>query len=227
MIPVITVDGPSGSGKGTVCRIVGEKLGYNLLDSGAMYRVLGYAALQQGVSLEDAAALAELASKLDLCFEVIEGGVTPILSGVDIGGKIRNEVIGAAASKVAALQPVRDALLQRQRDFMQEPGLIGDGRDLGTVVFPNATLKIFLDASAEVRAKRRVGQMSAQGLEADFEAILADIKARDQRDRTRPIAPLVPAEDAITVDSSDMGILEVAERVLELAASKGIKPANK
>ncbi len=217
-VPVITLDGPSGSGKGTVGRALAERLGWHFLDSGALYRVLGLAALRRGVSLDDEAALARLAEGLEVEF----AGGRVLLAGEDVSGAIRSEEAGAAASKVAALPGVRQALLARQRAFRRPPGLVADGRDMGTVVFPDAPLKVFLDASAEERARRRHAQLKAQGVDVNLEQILTDIRARDRRDRERPVAPLRPAEDAVVIDTTELAPEAVIERILELAKARGL-----
>lgn len=222
MIPVITIDGPGGSGKGTVSKIVGDLCGFNLLDSGAIYRVLAYVADLKQVNLEDENALYDLGISLDLSFKPIEDGVATILDGQDISKAIRNEKIGGIASKIASLPKVRESLLEKQKQLRVAPGLVGDGRDLGTVVFPDAELKIFLDASAEERANRRVKQLQAKGQEAEYESILNAIKERDFRDRNRAVAPLVPANDAVVIDSTNLSIDEVVEIIISKAKEKGI-----
>ncbi len=215
MCPVITIDGPGGSGKGTVSKILADQLHYHILDSGAMYRVLAYAALKAGVDLEAEDQLHDLGIALNLAFAPVEGGVAAILDGEDISLKIRNEEVGGAASKIAALPKVRASLLEKQRSFAQAPGLVGDGRDLGTVVFPAADVKVFLDASAEERANRRVKQMAEKGISSDYSQILKEIQERDHRDRTRKVAPLVPAADALVIDSTSMSIPEVVETIMK------------
>ena len=222
---VITVDGPSGSGKGTICRLLSQKLGWNLLDSGALYRLTALAARHHGVDLNDVEALQVLAAHLDVRFVAAEDDtdVQIFLEGEEVTKAIRAEDVGLDASKVAALQPVRSALLSRQRDFEQAPGLIADGRDMGTVVFPDAVLKIYLDASAEERAQRRYKQLIDKGVGASLEDILQDLRARDDRDMNRSAAPLKPAEDAIRLDSTSMSIDEVLSAVLEEARHRGVR----
>ena len=217
--PVIAIDGPVGSGKGTIARQVADALGWHLLDSGALYRLLALAARKQGVPLDDAPALAAMAGELDIRFGSDATGEEQIwLAGEDVTRMIRTEECGAGASAVAALPPVREALLGLQRDFRRAPGLVADGRDMGTAVFPDAGLKVFLDASPDIRAKRRFRQLEEKGQSVDYDELLQNIRERDQRDRTRAASPLIPAEDAVYLDSSDLSIDEVLERVLALAA---------
>ncbi|WP_305811334.1 (d)CMP kinase [Photobacterium leiognathi] len=212
--PVITVDGPSGAGKGTLCMLLAEKLGWNLLDSGAIYRVLALAAIHHGVDIESEDALVPLAAHLDVQF-VAEGElVKVILEGEDVSDTLRTEEVGNTASKVAALPRVREALLRRQRAFSEAPGLVADGRDMGTVVFPGAEVKIFLDASAEERATRRMNQLQKKGLDVNFGSLLSEIQERDCRDRNRAVAPLRPADDALVLDSTELSIEQVLEKVL-------------
>ncbi len=218
--PVVTVDGPSGAGKGTLCMLLAKKLGFQLLDSGAIYRVLALAAIHHGVDTESEDALVPLATHLDVQF-IAEGDlVKVILEGEDVSGELRKEETGMAASKVAALPRVREALLRRQRAFETAPGLVADGRDMGTVVFPHAQVKIFLDASAEERANRRLKQLQDKGLDVKFADLLSEIQERDDRDRNRPVAPLRPAEDALVLDSTSMTIDEVVEKALQYIESK-------
>ena len=220
-MPVITVDGPSGSGKGTVCRLLAEKLGWDVLDSGAIYRVLSLAALHHQIALDNEEALVPLAANLDVQF-LIDSDTNAgkiILEGEDVTTTIRNEEVGAAASKVAALPRVREALLRRQRAFRTENGLIADGRDMGTVVFPDAPLKIFLTASAEERARRRFVELNERGLDVTLSGLLQDIRARDDRDMNRAVAPLVPAEDAIELDTSELNAQQVFDKVIILLDS--------
>jgi cytidylate kinase len=222
--PVIAIDGPSGSGKGTLSQRLATALGWHFLDSGAMYRVLGLAALNRGVDLSDEPAVTVVAENLDVRFGASgDGGATEIwLDGKEVSAQIRTEQGGAAASKVAVLASARTALLDRQRAFRQAPGLVADGRDMGTVVFPDAGLKIFLTASAQIRAERRFLQLQAKGESGSLRALLDDIKARDERDTQRAVAPLKPAADALVLDSTVLSIDEVFNRVLDLARQRGL-----
>ncbi|PLR40277.1 (d)CMP kinase [Chimaeribacter coloradensis] len=215
--PVITVDGPSGAGKGTLCKALAETFGWHLLDSGAIYRVLALAALHHQVDIQSEDALVPLAAHLDVQFISRNGQLEVILEGEDVSHEIRTETVGNTASQAAAFPRVREALLRRQRAFRDLPGLIADGRDMGTVVFPDAPVKIFLDASAEERARRRMLQLQEKGFSVNFERLLAEIKERDDRDRNRAIAPLVPASDALLLDSTSMSISEVIEKALSHA----------
>jgi len=219
-IPVITVDGPSGSGKGTISRQIAHQLQWQFLDSGALYRLVALGAMQNGIGLDDAKALAEYARELDVQFVSHDPAEEPVilLDDQDVTEDIRTETCGNAASKVAALPAVREALLQRQRDFRQAPGLVADGRDMGTTVFPDAELKIFLTASAEERAKRRHKQLKEKGIDVNLAALVKDITERDERDGSRASSPLKPADDAVTLDSSVMGIDEVMDKVNALIA---------
>ncbi len=219
-INLVTIDGPSGSGKGTVCHILAAKLQWHLLDSGALYRILAFAALQQKISLDDEKSLSELALNLDVSFQSNGAGVDTLLAGENVGDKLRTEIVAQAASQVASLQVVRDALLARQKAFNQAPGLIADGRDMGTVVFPDAPVKIFLDASAEERAARRFNQLQSKGFNVSIAQILSEIKERDFRDRNRPVAPLKAAEDALVIDSTFLTIDQVVNQILELMKLK-------
>lgn len=224
LAPVIAIDGPSGSGKGTIAGILARKLGWCLLDSGALYRLLAFAARNHGVDLANEDALKMLAAHLDVQFiAAAEGhGQRIILEGEEVTEAIRNEQIGADASQVAALPAVREALLQRQRAFREAPGLIADGRDMGTVVFPDAPLKVFLTASAEERARRRYLQLKAKGDDVSLTSLLEEIRARDERDTQRAIAPLKPALDAIQLDSTELSIEQVLERILSEVADRDI-----
>lgn len=219
---IITVDGPSGAGKGTLCYALAQKLGFDFLDSGAIYRITALAATKKAIPLDNENALAEIGQNLDVQFIPQDGEVNVILNGENVGDQIRTAEAGQNASKVAAFPKVRQALLQRQRDFASEKGLIADGRDMGTVVFPEAQIKLFLDASAEERAKRRVKQLQSKGFNANFDEILAEIKERDFRDRNRSVAPLVPAADALLLDSTNLSIDEVIQQALDYISSKGI-----
>ncbi|MCI7353084.1 MAG: (d)CMP kinase [[Actinobacillus] rossii] len=221
MAMIITVDGPSGAGKGTLCYALAEKLGFALLDSGAIYRVTALAALKSAVKLDDELALATLARNLDIQFIPKNGEVEIILNNENVSGQIRMQDVADAASKIAVFPQVRAALLQLQQDFAKtDKGLIADGRDMGTVVFPNAEVKLFLDASAEERAKRRFKQLQSKGINGNFDQILAEIKERDFRDRNRPVAPLKPADDALLLDSTELSIEEVIAQALQFIESK-------
>ncbi|OOF82303.1 cytidylate kinase [Rodentibacter ratti] len=211
---IITVDGPSGAGKGTLCYALAEKLGYALLDSGAIYRVTALAAIKSAVDLSDEFALAELARNLDIQFIPQGGEVNILLNGENVSHLIRTQETADAASKIAIFPQVRAVLLQLQRDFAKNNNLIADGRDMGTVVFPEAQVKLFLDASAEERAKRRYKQLQSKGISGNFAQILDEIKERDFRDRNREVAPLKPAEDALLLDSTTLTIDEVITQVM-------------
>ena len=217
---IITIDGPSGSGKGTVCHILASKLGWKLLDSGALYRILAFDALQKEIALDNEKKLIEIALNLQVEFISNGVGVDTVLDGENVGDKLRTEVVADAASKVASIQTVRDALLERQKAFYQAPGLIADGRDMGTVVFPDAPVKVFLDASAEERAERRFNQLQNKGFDVSIARILSEIKDRDYRDRNRSVAPLRPASDAIEIDSTSLTIDEVVKQVIDLVELK-------
>lgn len=223
-VPVITIDGPSGSGKGTVAALLAGKLGWNFLDSGALYRLLAFAARNHGVDLTNEEALKVLAEHLDVQFGAARDGhgMVIILEGEDVTEAIRNETVGAGASQVAALPVVRIALLQRQKAFREAPGLVADGRDMGTVVFPDAPLKIFLTASAEERARRRYLQLKARGDDVNLASLLEEIRERDERDTQRAVAPLKPAEDAIQLDSTTLSIEEVLQRILSEVADRDL-----
>ncbi|HEV7613604.1 MAG TPA: (d)CMP kinase [Steroidobacteraceae bacterium] len=217
-VPVITIDGPSGSGKGTVSRAVARALGWRLLDSGALYRLVALAARTAGVGLDDGSGLARLAHELDLQFDSDAAGEEIVrLDGEAVTAAIRTEEAGNDASKVAAQPVVRAALLERQRRFAVPPGLVADGRDMGTVVFPDAELKIFLTASAEERAARRYKQLKEKGVAATLAALSLEIAERDRRDTNRAISPLVASADAVLLDTTGMSVEEVIERVLALA----------
>ena len=219
-IPVVTVDGPSGAGEGTLSALIAEKLGWHLLDSGAIYRVLAVAAMHHALPVDDESAVVPLASGLDVSFEIDNEQRRVVLEGEDVTDDIRTEEVGAVASQIASLARVREALLRRQRAFQQAPGLVADGRDMGTVVFPDANVKLFLTASAEARAERRYNQLKDKGLDVNIARLLTDIKARDDRDANRSIAPLVPAEDAVVIDSTDLDINQVFESAMEIINSR-------
>lgn len=208
--PVVTIDGPSGTGKGTVAALVAERLGWHILDSGAIYRVLGLAAQRDGVALDDGEALARIASHLPLTFE----GTRVLLAGEDVSEAIRSETAGMAASRVAVHGPVRAALLDWQRTAARPPGLVADGRDMGTVVFPDAVVKVFLTATAEERALRRHKQLKGKGMDASLADLLTEIQARDERDSQRAVAPLRPAEGSFELDTTALSIQEVCDLVL-------------
>jgi cytidylate kinase len=211
-VPVITVDGPSGAGKGTVAKLLAEQLKFKILDSGALYRLTGLLVNRAGNGFDNQAQAAELASSMQV--EFTADGV--ILNGEDVSLAIRTESAGNDASKVAAMPAVRAALLDWQKAFAKMPGLIADGRDMGTTVFPQAPLKIFLTASAEERAQRRHKQLNEKGISSNIAALAAEIAERDERDRTRASSPLVPADDAIVIDSTSLSIDEVVEQILTL-----------
>ena len=222
--PVITIDGPSGSGKGTVAGRLATDLKWRLLDSGALYRLLAFAAANHGVALDNEPLLSKLAAHLDVQFVGATNGkaASIILEGDDVTHAIRSEQVAAGASTVAALPAVRAALLERQRAFREFPGLVADGRDMGTVVFPDAPLKIFLTASAEERARRRYLQLKAKGDDVSLPRLLEEIRARDERDTQRAIAPLKPAADAIQLDSTELSIEQVLERIMSEIALRDI-----
>jgi cytidylate kinase len=212
-VPIITVDGPSGSGKGTVSQRVADRLGWRLLDSGALYRLVGLAVSQAGIGFSNESRISKIASNLNIEFKA--GRVW--LDGIEVTDLIRTESAGNNASKVAAMPGVRAALLDWQRGYAQPPGLVADGRDMGTTVFPAAGVKIFLTASAEERAQRRYKQLKEKGLPANLAALTADLKERDARDRERSVSPLVAAADALEIDSTALSIDDVVERVLRQA----------
>ena len=220
--PVICVDGPSGAGKGTLAQSLADTLGWNLLDSGALYRVVGLACLAGGVPLDQARQVAVVARSLEVTFQPGAEGVSVWLSGADVTREIRSEEGGIGASTVAALPEVREALLLRQRELARLPGLVADGRDMGTVVFPSADLKVFLTASAEARAERRYHQLQGRGESVSLPRLLAAIRERDARDESRSASPLVPADDAIVLDSTALSAGEVLSQVCELASAREI-----
>ncbi|MEH6516486.1 MAG: (d)CMP kinase [Halioglobus sp.] len=222
--PIIAVDGPSGAGKGTLSHMLAEALGWHLLDSGALYRVTGQACLIEGVRWDDEVAVTAVARSLDVTFTSCDSGeILVAYKGQDVSKAIRTEEGGRAASTVAAIPSVREALLARQREFCAAPGLVADGRDMGTVVFPAADLKIFLTASSEIRAERRYRQLIAKGENVTLPRLLKDIEERDARDSSRTVSPLCPAEDAIVLDSSAMPIADVFALVMSKVEEKGLK----
>lgn len=220
-VPVVTIDGPSGSGKGTICQLLARELGWHLLDSGALYRIVGLAAEKHSVDFNDGEALARLAANLDVEFRPAEAGEPSavLLDGEDISMAVRAETTGALASKVAVHTGVRQALTTLQRSFAVAPGLVADGRDMGTVIFTDAAVKIYLTASAEARAERRFQQLKSKGENVNLAALLQDIQLRDKRDMNRAVAPLKPAADAIIIDSTAEAIEDVFQQVLELVDS--------
>ncbi len=221
-VPVIAIDGPSGSGKGTVSQLLSARLGWHYLDSGALYRAVGVAARRAGIDLADAQALGRLAAELDIAF-VPRPGAEPavLLAGEDVSDTLRSEAAGEAASRVAAVAAVRQALLQKQRGLRRPPGLVADGRDMGTTVFPDAILKVFLTASPEVRAERRYKQLKEKGLDVTLPQLLDEIRSRDARDAARAVSPLKPAADAHFLDTSDLSISEVVDRIESLFRQRG------
>jgi cytidylate kinase len=221
--PVITIDGASGTGKGTISQILAKQLGWKFLDSGALYRVLAFAALKHGLSLDNANALEAEAKKLDVHF-IAEASTASrvILEGEDVTDAIRAEKIGNAASQIGVFPAVRAALLDRQRDFRTEKGLVADGRDMGTVVFPDAELKIFLFASPEERALRRYKQLKERGISVNLGDLINELRERDKRDQERLTAPLKPAQDAIRIDTDQLSIEQVVERILSEINRKGL-----
>jgi cytidylate kinase len=222
--PIIAVDGPSGAGKGTLSHMLAEALGWHLLDSGALYRVTGQACLIEGVRWDNEVAVTTVARHLEVTFTSCDSGeILVAYKGQDVSKAIRTEEGGRGASTVAAIPSVREALLARQREFCAAPGLVADGRDMGTVVFPEANLKIFLTASPEIRAERRYQQLIAKGENVTLPRLLKDIEERDARDSSRTVSPLCPAEDAIVLDSSTMPIAAVFARAMSKVKEKGLK----
>jgi len=215
-VPVITIDGPGGAGKGTISTLIASRLGWHYLDSGAMYRLLALAALRQGIASSDEQALVNIAAKMKVTFSIKGAEAEVWLNGDQVSSAIRSEECGVMASEIAVHGVVRDALLARQKAFRQTPGLVADGRDMGTVVFPDATLKVFLTASTDERAQRRYKQLIAKGIDVILCDLLKDIQARDERDTTRTLSPLRPAEDAKIIDTTDLSIDQVVEQIMNL-----------
>jgi cytidylate kinase len=223
-VPVIAIDGPGGVGKGTLSRHLAASLGFHLLDSGALYRLVALGAEDLSIATDDEAGLAKLAEGLDVAFrlDADDDLARPLLHGRPVGEELRSERCGDSASRIAAYPRVRAALLARQRAFRRPPGLVADGRDMGSVVFPDAALKIFLTASVEERAQRRLKQLIAKGIGANLAPLLGEISARDKRDRERSVAPMKPASDAVVIDTTALGIDEVFEQVMRIASERGI-----
>jgi CMP/dCMP kinase len=223
-VPILTIDGPSGSGKGSLAQMLAQHLGWHLLDSGALYRIVGLVAVEKGVDLDDEPALADIAQHLAIEFRSSEFGepTAVLLDGRDISTQVRGEQAGYYASRVAVFPAVRAALFQRQRDFARKPGLVADGRDMGTEVFTDAPLKVFLTASAEERAQRRYKQLINKGESATLATLLEDIRQRDKRDSERAVAPLKPAPDAVVIDSTALDIAQVFQHTLQLLSERDL-----
>lgn len=218
-IPVLTIDGPSGSGKGTISQLAAQRLGWHYLDSGALYRAIGVAAGWSDLDLSDAESLLRCTLETRIDFREEAGELRVLVNGIDATDELRTETAGAAASAIAAMPEVREALKDRQRDFRQAPGLVADGRDMGTVIFPDAGSKVFLTASADERAERRYKQLNDKGVSVTLAGLLREILARDARDASRAVAPLRPAEDAVSIDTTGMAIEAVVERVLNVVGA--------
>jgi cytidylate kinase len=221
-VPVITIDGPGGSGKGTIAMQIAERLGWHFLDSGALYRLVAVAAIDREIGADQEAELGELAANLDVSFGISGEGMIVLLDGNYITGRLRSEAVSVFASRIAAFPAVRASLVQRQRAFRKPPGLVADGRDMGTVIFPDAELKIFLTASAEARAERRYKQLKEKGESVNLTRLFQDIKNRDERDSNRAISPLRPAPDAHVIDSTELSIKEVLQKIQILIEDSAI-----
>ena len=215
-VPVIAIDGPLGSGKGTISMGLADRLGWHFLDSGALYRLVAIAAMDAGIDAADPEALTEVAQQLDFEFRNEGGEPVPLLAGRVVSGTLRTQEVSSMASKVAAIASVRAAIVSRQRAFLRPPGLVADGRDMGTIIFPEARLKIFLTADVRTRALRRYKQLKEKGENVNLSRLFREIEARDQRDTTRSVAPLKPAEDAIIIDSTDLSIDDVLQEIYKL-----------
>ena len=225
-VPILAIDGPTGSGKGTLSRALARRLGWHLLDSGALYRLVALGARLEGVDVGDPGALAALARRMEVVFSAADESETARLNGEDVTQLLRTEDCGALASEIASLPAVREALLARQRQFAVPPGLVADGRDMGSVVFPNATLKVFLTASARVRAERRYNQLKEKGIDVSLPDLSREIARRDERDANRRIAPLKPADDARVLDSTTLGPVEVVARIESWLGEMGLPRCN-
>ena len=221
-VSVITIDGPGGSGKGTIAMRLAQDLGWHFLDSGALYRLVAVAAMDRGIAADDESALEGVARSLDVSFGVSGDGMVILLDGNYITGRLRSEAVSAFASRIAALPPIRSALVDRQRAFRRPPGLVADGRDMGTVIFPDALLKIFLTASAEARAERRYKQLKEKGENVNLSRLFREIEKRDERDSSRAVSPLIAADDAHVIDSTEMSINEVLEKIHNLLNESSI-----
>lgn len=219
-IPVITIDGPSGSGKGTIGRLLAQQLGWHYLDSGAIYRLLAHAAELENISFSNIPKICQLARRLDVHFSVHGDENRVMLNDTDVTDALVTESCGSAASLIAADPDIRTALLDRQREFKKLPGLVTDGRDMGTIVFPSAELKIFLEANGEERAIRRYNQLKNKGIPANLEDVRVEVNARDKRDRERTVAPLIPADDAIVIDTTHLTVNDVLARILSLVGAR-------